>query len=450
MKRKLIRTSIVLFVLLGLPLIGWRAFLAVGINKKEANIRKAGLPTSGEELNRWYAPVPDAQNGALVMTQAFALRRLYPDSRTNLIFNFKLPRRGVKLSAEESELLRGYVALNEERMRKADKALKFTKFRYPMNCAELMNTPLPHLTWLVDIVELHQFSGALALESGNTRPVVTNITSMLALTRTLDAEPLTISQLVRLRLLSMAFDLLERRVAASPFDADEIEKLSGAFAQVQTTNLLAMSMVGERAMTMPYFRMSREELEKLHPAKDPEHARKNSIMPCHGPVILKLLGYYELDYGTYLTVMERAIELMNNEPPDNLRVSGYLHRVGEKATKRGRTLSGNMFSSMARTVERENQGMAHQRLAITALAIEGFRNEHGKLPEELEELVPKYLEEIFDDPFTVVELEYERKEQGYVIYSIGPDREDNGGLGKADKKQSDDKQSYDITFTVER
>ena len=99
---------------------------------------------------------------------------------------------------------------------------------------------------------------------------------------------------------------------------------------------------------------------------------------------------------------------------------------------------------------RENEGIAHQRLALTALAVESFRNETRRLPEYLEELAPKYFEEVPEDPFTGSELKYRRTEKGYVVYSVGPDRQDNGGLEKADKKQSGDKRSYDITFTVER
>lgn len=82
--------------------------------------------------------------------------------------------------------------------------------------------------------------------------------------------------------------------------------------------------------------------------------------------------------------------------------------------------------------------------------MESFRNESGRLPETLEELAPKYFEKVPEDPFTGMDLAYRRTDKGYVIYSVGRDREDNGGLEEADKKQSDDKQSYDITFTVER
>src|SRR5689334_22433089 len=107
MMRKIIRVAIALVVLLGLPLIAWRAYLGQKINGELTEIRAIGLPTNGEELNRWYAAVPDNQNAALVLTQAFALGRTYPDNRSNLIHNFELPQRGTRLTPEQIELLQG-------------------------------------------------------------------------------------------------------------------------------------------------------------------------------------------------------------------------------------------------------------------------------------------------------------------------------------------------------
>ena len=163
MKRKLLRIAVVLLVLVGLPLVGWRVYLAHVISQQLAQIRAAGLPTNGEELNRWYVSVPDDQNAALVLTQAFALRHVYPDSRSNLIYNFKLPKRGEALSSKQIELLEGYLALNDARLRKTDEALKLSASRYPIDCTMLMNTLLPHLSWLDDIAELHQYNALIAM-----------------------------------------------------------------------------------------------------------------------------------------------------------------------------------------------------------------------------------------------------------------------------------------------
>src|SRR5437667_5666040 len=110
LKRKLLRTGIVLFCLL-IPLFFWRLWLVFAVDGQLKRIRAAGLPTNGDELNKWYAAVPDSENAALVLTKAFELRRNYSDSRSNLVWKFKLPPRGQTLRSEEAELLAGYVEL---------------------------------------------------------------------------------------------------------------------------------------------------------------------------------------------------------------------------------------------------------------------------------------------------------------------------------------------------
>lgn len=446
MKRTVVLICLVL-LMLALPLAFWRAYLARVINKQLAEIRAAGLPTNGEELNRWYAIVPDDQNGALVLTQAFGLRQTYPDSRSNLIDNFKLPKRGEALSSQQIDLLKGYLDLNEPRLKKADVALKLPTNRYPIDYSMLRNTLLPHLAWLDDIAELHQFKALVSMELGDSSSVTTNIVTMLALARTLDNELCLISQLVRLKLLRRAFATFERRASASPLSAAEIASLAAAFKQTCVTNIVARALIGERAMIIPYFRMKRAEYARINPAKAGEEPKSDSTLPCHGPAILRLIGYYELDYASFLIGMKKAITLSSNSPPDNLSAGVYLAHVGEESTKRRRTLCGLIFSGYAGLARRENEGVAHQRLALTTLAVERFRNETGRLPERLDELAPKYLKEIPEDPFTGLEPEYRRTQNGFVIYSVGTDREDNGGLEKTDNKG---KNSFDITFTVER
>jgi len=449
-KPRFIKTVILLLLLLGIPLGVWRLHLAQVINKELASIRAAGLPTTGEELNRWYPAVPDNQNAALVLTQAFNLRRLYPDNRSNLIFKFKLPNRGQALSAEQIELLRGYTALNEAHLSKANEALTLPASRYPLNFSMLMQTPLPHLTGLKGLAELYQYSAYLSLESGNPSLARSNIIAILGLARTLDDEPCLISQLLRLRLFKLAFATLERRANASPFDSAETASLADAFALTRTTNMAVRALIGERAMVIPYFRMTRAEALKLNPPKNTEDSRIDSPLPCYGPFPVKVIGLYELDYGSFLIAMNKAITRLNNPPPENLRADGYLARVGEASMQRRRTISGISLSAYSHVAHHENEGIAMQRLALTALAIENFAAANRSFPEKLDELVPKFLLESPSDPFTGLELKYHRSAKGYVVYSVGPDMQDDGGLEASRKKESDDKRSYDITFTVER
>src|SRR5690242_7254719 len=61
----------------------WRVLLYCDVRGRFARIRSAGFPASGAEFNAWRRPVPDAENGALVLMQAFALVRTFSDSRSN-------------------------------------------------------------------------------------------------------------------------------------------------------------------------------------------------------------------------------------------------------------------------------------------------------------------------------------------------------------------------------
>src|SRR5438093_7772040 len=156
----------IILLLLASPLVAWRMYLSHFINQRLKEIRAAGLPTNGEELNRYYPAVPDDQNAALALTRVFELRRNFLDSRSNLVFNFKLPKRGAPLSAEQVELLKDYVAMNSAMVVEADKALDLPASRYPVDCTRLLNTPLPHLARLKNLTELYQYAAFLAMQSG--------------------------------------------------------------------------------------------------------------------------------------------------------------------------------------------------------------------------------------------------------------------------------------------
>jgi hypothetical protein len=69
-----------------------------------------------------------------------------------------------------------------------------------------------------------------------------------------------------------------------------------------------------------------------------------------------------------------------------------------------------------------------------ALALRGFCNDQHRYPEQLEELVPKYLAKMPVDQFTGGSPIYRQTEAGYLLYSVGPNTKDEGGRkdGKAD------------------
>ncbi len=68
-------------------------------------------------------------------------------------------------------------------------------------------------------------------------------------------------------------------------------------------------------------------------------------------------------------------------------------------------------------------------LTKLAFALAAYRADHGSFPAALSDLVPQYIREVPQDIYNVAEPHYRQDGAGYLLYSVGPNRKDNGGRG---------------------
>lgn len=442
-------TALVLFALLVIGFIGWRVNLARDVNAKLTAIRAAGLPTNVKELNNYYPAVPDNENAALVMTQAFALMRNYPDDRSNEVANFKIPPRGHPLTTEQRQLLSGYVEMNAAALAKASEAIKLSKSRYPVDFEAGFQTPLPHLENIPDLARIFQYQSLVAIDSNKPIQTDTSITGILGVSRTLDEEPIEISQLVRFRLIGLATTTLERRLNANELTEGQLTNFAAAFIELEKSNSIKRALIGERAAVIPIFQMSFALSWQLAAVDDTPSWETPA--PEHQSSFLRLTGFLERDLRFYLDAMETCITSASLSPPQDLAMSAKAsEKMDEDATHHFYRLSAMILPPVHGSVTRQAECFARIRISTMATAIERFRLVHGQLPDNLNELVPQFLSAVPVDPFDGALLRYHRLAKGYVIYSVGIDGHDDGGREKPADWKSSDKTSYDITFTVER
>lgn len=89
---------------------------------------------------------------------------------------------------------------------------------------------------------------------------------------------------------------------------------------------------------------------------------------------------------------------------------------------------------------------ARRRSALLALAVERYRLAHGgALPKSLDAITPSENTADLSDPFDGQPLRYRIKPKGYVVYSVGPDRQDQQGATLAPAGKAD---AFDFSFTV--
>ena len=78
------------------------------------------------------------------------------------------------------------------------------------------------------------------------------------------------------------------------------------------------------------------------------------------------------------------------------------------------------------------------RQLVLAAALHVYRSEKGKYPDRLPQLSPGILKELPTDLFTNGNLIYRPRPTGYLLYSVGPNRKDDGGKGRDEGSGTDD------------
>lgn len=434
MKRALTRILVALLLLV-LLLVGWRAYRSRTFNRELAEIRAAGLPTNGDELNRWYAVVPERQNAALVVTQAIGLLREFPstDARYWEIKELHLPARGQGFAPKQLQLLSEYVAMNTPALEKVREIARFPGSRYPLDLRDGPGTLLPHLR-LKALAKLEQFSAVCALETIRSNQALVSIRSILELARTLESEPVTVSQMERTRVLACAKATLEYSLARASFGSEDLAALQSAFANSEKTNLMRRALIGDRATLLPLFTTNITEIERMWKEFDREDRPSQT-----GP--RAWYKYRERDLSVFLRVVDTNLAALTLSYPANLIAESNAVAIIAAARQKGLVVSAIcMYFQPAG--ERERAGFTHLRLSSTALAIERFRLTRNRLPASLDELVPEFLPTRPVDPFNGESLQYKRLTKGYTLQSTAKAMEDDPDpwIGV----------NSDFSFTVER
>lgn len=89
--------------------------------------------------------------------------------------------------------------------------------------------------------------------------------------------------------------------------------------------------------------------------------------------------------------------------------------------------------------EAEDRALMQLELTDLAFALAAYHADHGAYPVKLDELVPKYVKAIPKDIFNDdADLYYTWQDDGYLLYSFGPNGTDDGGKGREDCKAGED------------
>jgi len=168
---------------------------------------------------------------------------------------------------------------------------------------------------------------------------------------------------------------------------------------------------------------------------------------------------WTLDEARFLKFLDaHVVAASQDNAPDYVRtlervfpdVNRYLE---EQDTAEGikaftRRMSGILTPSLGRVRMWHYRAVADRRMAATGLCIRLYQLDNGHRPEDLDQLVARYIPEVPDDPFGEkgTRISYRPRAHRPVLYSVWVDGKDDGGKAFW---ESDDGESGDVPFYLD-
>lgn len=104
----------------------------------------------------------------------------------------------------------------------------------------------------------------------------------------------------------------------------------------------------------------------------------------------------------------------------------------------GGVLSALLLPALSAVDKTHNRSVQNRENLLLAYALADWNAQHDSYPEELDELVPDFVRQPPIDEFTGKPLTYRREGNGFILYSVGVNHEDDQGRSYDDVPQGDD------------
>jgi hypothetical protein len=405
-----------------------------------------------EDLLRRRPVVPDSENAALVVLAAKKHRlkkwpsweepalRLYEDSQFSSDFDlmegFEKNPPNVLLPSYQFNVLRNEVCRGHRYIEAVRKVAGMPRgcLPPPALSSPIWSMPLPDLNELRLSAKPIAYSAWVRIQEGDLDLAVEDVIALLNIAHCLDSEVFLASHRIRDYFIWKARQLTERILGHGTVSEESLLRLQRAFADFDSPGFLVTALRGDRAFC---HRVLEELLsgQITYSQLLKDYSARSELQFLIGPFMdWSFIGRSKGVEACIASIRNcnQLIEVVKDEE----RLRGEYETVRQKYDRwRKQTSSGNTRPSLEESFQRPQYHLvldylrtsAQLRTIKTALAAERYRLRHGAWPEKVADLVPEFLEAVPTDPFDGQPLRWRTTPEGRVVYSVGFDKEDNGG-----------------------
>jgi len=412
-------------------------------------LRAQGYPVSLDDLEARYKLPEGVENAADVYIEAFEYYQEPTEAESEnlpISGNYYKPDKNPPYPTVCMEAMKSFLTRNQTTLELLDKAARMEHCMLPRTRYEV-HIRTDHRVRVLEGAILVNVRNIYLAQCQQTEALSQSLKTSLALTKALALQPFLLDYLTSCSINSGTAYFFEHAIGVTTLDEGQLVALQSDMAQIQEQekSLLYSALINNRVFMIERYQLPVEKLVEAVPEGTVERY-KEEIKQYHQTGLYWEDAVAELDFmqecilGLHRPTWKRLLELKKTREDIN-RSPGFRW----------------VISSIGITVDIMTlrlREIGALRCAEASLAVERYRLRHETLPASLEELVPEFMASVPLDPFDGKPLRYKlRDTEGYLLYTIGEDGIDNGGLTREQANKMTEKyppEEFDYVFTVTR
>lgn len=433
-KRWLKRALVALLVLFILALIVhqvWNYRAGKALERELDAIRAAGDPLTLEEL--WPPEIePKSENAAYLYQAAFNLLAAggFEEAERSL-GEVDLDDDPAAWPEETAARIRDLIERYAQPLELIRRAAQMERSRFDLDLTFPGTVSMEHLIGLSKASRLLRWSALLRLRDGDVNGALEDARTAFLLTNAVADEPVIISLLFRSTLINGSLATTELVLGEHQPGPETsrafLRDLQPAAASLRAhlVRVFKGERVAFRTLMAPF--SGQWDIIPLEMRVAAPYIPRRSISAFLGRPFIRsmLLGY--------LNMVPRIVEISRADWVDARPLMEALEADAAEWETRymrhySRIFAAMIVPALIRLKQVETRTEARLAGAEAALALKLYRADRGEYPDSLDALAPEFLESVPRDPFAGEPLKYVREGEGFLVYSLGPNGVDDGGL----------------------
>lgn len=352
-----------------------------------------------------------------------------------------------KLTDEERDRLNGILPQGERMVELFLLGAGKSGYRSDVDLGEGAGMQLPNAAPAMNATRIACLMADAAVANGDAGAIVRAYRAMLALADWQRKDPVLINAMVAVTIDDYLRKSLERIFFEAPFTEKHVSELEAQLMQRPgAIHTRLYSFNSEPIFAWDFFK------SYLKGAEDGDWMFNGAPSIVFGGFVrLWFLDNYSMCLKVYRRHFE-GIERQRGQKKFTVVDNGAEFEEVFRRNSIRSTWASMLIPAFGMFDGRLLVGESRARLMVTALRLRRFQIRNGRLPEKLDELPEQ--DDFLLDPFSGTFHVYRQKEKGFVLYSVGPNGRDNGGLDPEVyqelemKNTVDEKDCDDVKFEV--